>query len=171
MKKTCCANMHQTECWQSVWLIQHLLCFYMYRSISRARTERNNFTYHSLCFYQEMPFQIHRWTRNDVDDSTLMYSDESNSLHFGAIVRIIRLKATGDIIFIIDKASIIDYDSFSLNGTKYINDLCIYTTLRIPPSIISINYCWIREKVAYRLDEHILSICEFHIFPNILEST
>ncbi len=132
---------------------------------------KNQYTHHTLCFYQEVPFKVHHSTNNQVDDSALVYSDESNRAHLGIIVGIIRLKTTNEIIFIIDEAPFIGYDSFSLNGTEYINELFIYTMMPTPPRTISISYGSIREKIAYRKDENTNLFCEFHIFPNLQEST
>ena len=101
----------------------------------------------------------------------MIYSDEFNNFHLGIITDIIRLKATDDILFIIDEANFNDHDSFVLNGNEYINELFIYAILPTPPNTISIHYNSIKEKIAYKLDDNLSSLCEFHIFPNVLEST
>ncbi|CAF2896565.1 unnamed protein product [Rotaria sp. Silwood2] len=132
---------------------------------------KNQYTHHTLCFYKEVPFKVHHSSNNQVDDSALIYSDESNNLHLGLIVGIIQLKATSEIKFIIDTVQVTGYDSFSLNGTEYKNNLFIYTMMPTPPHTVSINYTSIREKVAYRKDANMNSLCEFYIFPNLLEST
>ncbi|CAF4195909.1 unnamed protein product [Rotaria magnacalcarata] len=114
---------------------------------------------------------VHRPSNSQVDDSALIYVDDSNNIRLGVIVGIIRLITTTNIIFIIDQAKIMDCDFFLLNGIKYINDLLVYTQFPTPPNTISIGYNSIIEKAAYRFDQHQNSICEFHLFPNLLEST
>ena len=81
------------------------------------------------------------------------------------------LTATSRVKFIIDKVHINGYDFFQYDGTEYINDLFVYANLPSPPETTSIDYDSIREKVAFRLDRNVSSLCEFHIFPNLLEST
>ncbi len=132
---------------------------------------KNQYTHHVLCFYREVPFRVHHSVDNQVDDSALIYSDESNNFHIGMIVGIIQLKTTGEIKFIIDEAEVLGCDSFSMNGVEYINELFIYAQRPTPPRTVSINYDAIREKVAYRKDKYLHSFCEFYSFPNLLEST
>jgi hypothetical protein len=129
------------------------------------------YTHHSLCFHQEVPFRIHRSTINQVDDSALIYSDQSNILHLGVIVGIVRLRTTDQVVFIIDKANIYGCDSFLLDGVEYMNDLFIDATLLMPRETASIKFEFIKKKVAYRVDENSSLICGFQIFPNLLEST
>ncbi|CAM4840057.1 unnamed protein product [Rotaria magnacalcarata] len=132
---------------------------------------KGQYTYHSLCFCEDVPLKVHRPSNSQVDDSALIYVDDSNNIRLGVIVGIIRLITTTNIIFIIDQAKIMDCDFFLLNGIKYINDLLVYTQFPTPPNTISIGYNSIIEKAAYRFDQHQNSICEFHLFPNLLEST
>jgi hypothetical protein len=132
---------------------------------------REQYTYHPFCFYRQVPFRVHNSTKNQVDDSALIYSDKLNNLHVGFIVAIIQLKATKEIKFIIDDAEIIGFDSFSHNGTQYMNDLFVNAVLPTPPKTISITYNSIKEKVSYRLEKNMNSFCEFYVFPNVLEST
>ncbi len=129
------------------------------------------YTHHSLCFHQEIPFRVHRSGTNQVDDSALIYSDQSNILHLGVIVGIIQLKTTGQVLFMIDKANIHGCDSFTLDGVQYSNDLFIDATLLMPRETVSIQFEYIKKKVAYRVDESSRSIRGFQIFPNVLEST
>ncbi|CAF1376494.1 unnamed protein product [Rotaria sordida] len=119
----------------------------------------------------EIPFRIHRSGTNQVDDSAVIYSDQSNTLHLGIIVGIVKLKTTDEIIFIIDKANINGCDSFKLDNIEYINDLYIDATLPMPRETISLKFEFIKRKVAYRIDENSRLICGFQIFPNVLEST
>ncbi len=132
---------------------------------------KNQYTHHTICFYQEVPFKVHRYIDNQVDDLAVIYSDESGNLHLGIIVGIIQLKRTNEIKFIIDEAEIYGYDSFSLNGAEYINNLFLYSMFPNPPHTTSVSYNSIKEKIAYRKDEIRHSIYEFFIFPNLLEST
>ena len=106
-----------------------------------------------------------------MEDSAVIYSDEFNNFHLGIITGIIRSEATGDILFIVDEANFGGHDSFILNGNEYINELFIYATLPSPPNTISIHYNLIKEKDAYRVDDNLNSLYEFHVFPNVLEST
>ena len=94
----------------------------------------------------------------------MIYSDELNNFHLGIITGIIRLKAIGGIEFIIDEANFNDHDSFVLNG----NEFFIYAILPTPPNTISNS---IKEKIEYKLNDNLNSLCEFHIFPNIVELT
>ena len=132
---------------------------------------KDQYTYYSMCFFKDVPFKARSTSNSQVDDSAVIYSDEFDNFHLGMIAGIIRLKATGDILFVIDEASFNGHDSFLLNGNKYINELFIYATLPTPPNTISIRYNSIKEKIAYRLYGNLNSLCEFHIFPNLLEST
>ncbi|CAF3819184.1 unnamed protein product [Rotaria sp. Silwood1] len=132
---------------------------------------KEQFTHYSLCFVKGVTFKVHCPTNKQVDDSALVYVDESDNIHLGVIAGIVKLKDTGNILFIVDEAKIIGYDSFLLNGTEYINDFFIFATLKTPRTTVSIHYDSIREKVAYRSDENLNSVWEFHLFPNRLEST
>jgi hypothetical protein len=67
-----------------------------------------------------------------MDDSVVIYSDQSNTFHLGIIVGIVKLKTTDEIIFITAKANVNGGDSFKLDGIEYINDLFIDATLLIP---------------------------------------
>ncbi|CAF1422199.1 unnamed protein product [Rotaria sordida] len=116
-------------------------------------------------------FKVHCPTNKQVDDSALVYVDESDNIHLGVIAGIVKLKHAGNILFIVDEAKIIAYDSFLLNGTEYINDFFIFAKLKNPRTTVSIHYDSIREKVAYRSGENLNSVWEFHLFPNRLEST
>ncbi|CAF1459034.1 unnamed protein product [Rotaria sp. Silwood1] len=132
---------------------------------------KKQFTHYSLCFVKGVTFKVHCPTNKQVDDSALVYVDESDNIHLGVIAGIVKLKDTGNILFIVDEAKIIGYDSFLLNGTEYINDFFIFATLKTPRTTVSIHYDSIREKVAYRSDENLNSVWEFHLFPNRQEST
>jgi hypothetical protein len=83
----------------------------------------------------------------------------------------VQLKATKDIIFIIDRADIIGFDSFSADRIEYVNGFLIYAKQSNPPNIVSINYNSIREKVGSRKDSQMKTFSEFHIFPNLVEET
>ncbi|CAF4541389.1 unnamed protein product, partial [Rotaria socialis] len=109
---------------------------------------KGQYTYYSLCFCEDVPFKVHRPSNSQVDDSALIYVDDSNNIRLGVIVGIIRLITTTNIIFIIDQAKIMDCDFFLLNGIKYINDLLVYTQFPTPPNTISIGYNSIIEKAA-----------------------
>lgn len=130
-----------------------------------------HFTYYSQCFVKGVPFQVHSPINKQVDDSALVYVDDSKNLHLGIIVGIVKLKSSSEVLFIIGKAKANGYDSFLLHGMGYKNDCFVYATFENPPQTVSINYKSIKEKVAYRLDDSHNSICEFHLFPNLLEST
>ncbi len=132
---------------------------------------KDQYSHHSLCFYRNVPFIIHHSTDKQVDNSAVIYSDHLNNLHIGIIIGIIQLKATKDLIFIIDQADIIGFDSFSAGGIEYINDFLGYAEHSSPPNIVSINYNSIREKVGYRKDSQMKTFSEFHIFPNLVEET
>jgi hypothetical protein len=132
---------------------------------------KDQYMHHSLCFYRNVPFTIHHSTHKQVDNSAVIYSDHLNNLHIGIIFGIIQLKATKDLIFIIDQADIIGFDSFSANGIEYVNDFLVYAKHSNPPNIVSINYNSIREKVGYRKDSQMKTFSEFHIFPNLVEET
>lgn len=132
---------------------------------------KEQFTYYSLCSVKGVQFKVHLVKSTQVDDSAVVYTDGFDDLHIGMIVGIIKLKHNDEILFIIDEAKINGYDFFLLNGTKYINNFFVFVTLKTPRNIVSIHYDSIQEKVAYRLDNCTDSICEFHLFPNRLEST
>ena len=132
---------------------------------------KDRYTYHNLCFYQEVPFKVHHGTSNQVDDSALIYVDRLDNHHIGFIMGIIRLKETKEIKFIMNEADIFGCDSLSLDRTQYINDLLIHAVMPTPRRTVSINYDSVREKVAYRRDENSTSRYVFHLFPNLLEST
>ncbi|CAF3015504.1 unnamed protein product [Rotaria socialis] len=132
---------------------------------------RGIFTHYSSYIAKDVAFKIHCPTNKQVDNSTVVYADESNNLHLGIIAGIVKLKHTDEILFIVDQAKISGYGSFSLNGTEYTNDFFIFAMLTKPRSIVSIHYNAIQEKVAYRLHEKLDSVFEFHLFPNRLEST
>ena len=132
---------------------------------------KDQLVHHSLCFYQGVPFKIHQSTNKQVDNSAVLYSDKWNNLRIGIIVGIIRLKVSNDLIFVIDQAQVLGNDSFSILGTKFINELCVYAKMPDPPNTNSITYDSIKEKVAYRMDRNKKQFYEFNIFPNLLEST
>jgi len=132
---------------------------------------KDQYTHYSLCFYRNVPFTIHHSTHKQVDNSAVIYSDHLNNLHIGIIIGIIQLKATKDLIFIIDEADIIGFDSFSADGIEYVNDFLVYAKHSNPPNIVSINSDSIKEKVGYRNDSQIKTFSEFHIFPNLVEET
>ncbi|CAM4787189.1 unnamed protein product [Rotaria magnacalcarata] len=90
-----------------------------------------------------------------------------STFNFESTVGIIQLKTTKDIIFIIDQAEIVGFDTFSLDRIEYVNDFLVYTKHSNPPTIISINYKSIKEKVAYRKDPKLKTLTEFYIFPNL----
>ncbi|CAM4781977.1 unnamed protein product [Rotaria magnacalcarata] len=94
-----------------------------------------------------------------------------STFNFESTVGIIQLKTTKDIIFIIDQAEIVGFDTFSLDRIEYVNDFLVYTKHSNPPTIISINYKSIKEKVAYRKDPKLKTLTEFYIFPNLVEDT
>jgi len=131
---------------------------------------KSQYTHHALCFYQIVLFKIHHSIDNQVDDLASLYSDESNNLHIDILVGTIQLKTTHKIKFIIDDEAEISNDhSFSIDGTKYRNELFIYAKRPTPSLTIFISYDVIREKVVYKKDEYLNSFCEFHLFPNLLE--
>ncbi|CAF2862287.1 unnamed protein product [Rotaria sp. Silwood2] len=132
---------------------------------------KGQFIHYSSCVVQGVPFKVHCPTNKQVDDCAVVYVDESKDLRLGIIVGIVKLKHTGEILFMVDEAKISGYDSFFLNGKEYVNHFFIFSKLANPRSTVSIRYNSIREKVAYRLDENFSSICEFYLFPNRLEST
>jgi hypothetical protein len=132
---------------------------------------KDQYKHHSLCFYRNVPFTTHHSTHKQVDNSAVIYSDHLNNLHIGIIIGIIQLKATKDLIFIIDQSDIIGFDSFSVDGIEYVNDFLVYAKHSNPPNIVSINYNSIREKVGYRKDSQMKTFSEFHIFPNLVEKT
>lgn len=84
---------------------------------------------------------------------------------------IIQLKTTKDIIFIIDQAEIVGFDTFSLDQIEYVNDFLVYAKHSNPPTIVSISYKSIKEKVAYRKNSKVKTSTEFYIFPNLVEDT
>ena len=106
-----------------------------------------------------------------MDNSTAIYFDHFNNLHIGIIIGIVQLKTTKDIIFIIDQAEIVGFDTFSLDRIEYVNDFLVYAKHSNPPSIVSINYKSIKEKVVYRKDPKVKTSTEFDIFPNLVEDT
>jgi hypothetical protein len=71
---------------------------------------KDQYSHHSLCFYRNVPFAIHHSTHKQVDNSAVIYYDHLNNLHIGIIIGIIQLKATKDLIFIIDQADITGFD-------------------------------------------------------------
>jgi hypothetical protein len=132
---------------------------------------KDQYSHHSLCFYRNVPFTIQHSTHKQVDNSAVIYSDHLNNLHIGIIIGIIQLRATKDLIFIIDQADIIGFDSFSLDGIEYVNDFLVYAKHSNPPNIVSINSNSIREKVGYKKDSKTRTFSEFYIFPNLVEET
>ena len=129
------------------------------------------YSHHSLCFYRNVPFTIHRSTHKQVDNSAAIYSDHLNNLHIGIIIGIIQLKPANNLIFIIDQADIMGFDSFSADGIQYVNDFLVYAKHSSPPNMVSIGYNSIREKVAYRKDAKMNAFSQFYIFPNLVEET
>ncbi|CAM4985947.1 unnamed protein product [Rotaria socialis] len=132
---------------------------------------KDQYTHHSTCFYQNVAFAVHHSKHTQVDNSAVIYFDHFNNLHIGIIMGIIQLKTTKDIIFIIDKAEIVGFDTFSLDQIEYVNDFLVYAKHSNPPTIVSIGYKTIKEKVAYRKDPKVKTSTEFYIFPNLVEDT
>ena len=132
---------------------------------------RDQYTQHSTCFYRNVAFTVHHSTHTQVDNSAVIYFDHFNNLHIGIIIGIIQLKTTKDIIFIIDQAEIVGFDTFSLDQIEYVNDFLAYAKHLNPPTIVSINYKSIKQKVAYRKDPKVKTSTEFYLFPNLVEDT
>ena len=140
-------------------------------SYLKATYGEGEYVHHSLYFHHGIPFTVHRSCASQIDDSAVMYTDDSNTLYIGIIVGIIRLKRNSQVLFLVEKSKIHGYDAFSLDNIQYINDFSIDTTTIMPPEIISLKFESIKQKVAYRVNENTTTICGFHIFPNLLEST
>ena len=131
---------------------------------------KEQYTHYTICLFKETPFKVRSMNNSRVEDSIVIYSDGFNNFHPAIITGIIRLKATGSILFFVDEANFGGHGPLVLNGNEYINELFIYATLPSPPSTISIHYNLITEEIAYRVDDNLNSLYEFHAFPNILES-
>ncbi|CAF2093187.1 unnamed protein product, partial [Rotaria magnacalcarata] len=131
---------------------------------------KDQYTHYSTCFYRNVAFTVHHSKHTQVDNSTVIYFDHFNNLHIGIIIGIIQLKTTKDIIFIIDQAEIVGFDTFSLDQIEYVNDFLVYAKHSNPPTIVSIGYKTIKEKVAYRKDPKVKTSAEFYIFPNLVEN-
>ena len=132
---------------------------------------KEQYIHYTICFLKETPFKVRSMNNSQVVDSAVIYSGEFNNFHPGIITGIVRLKATGNILFIVDEANFGGHDSMVLNGNAYINELFIYATLPSPLNTISIHYNLIKEKITYRVEDNLNSLYKFHAFPNILEST
>lgn len=132
---------------------------------------KGQYFHYSSCVVQSVLFKVHSPKNKQVDDCAVLYVNECQNLRLGIIIGIIKLKLTGEILFIVDEAIVSGYDSFDLDRQAYKNEFCIFAKLAKPRQIISIRYNSIKEKVAYRFDENLNYICEFYLFPNRLEST
>lgn len=132
---------------------------------------KDQYTYHSTCFYRIVTFTVQHSTHKQVDNATVTYFDHFNNLQIGIIIGIIQLKATKDIIFIINQADIVGFDIFSLDRIEYFNGFLVYAKHTNLPTIVSINYKSVRAKVAYRKDPKVKTSTEFYIFPNPVEDT
>lgn len=47
---------------------------------------KDQYTYHSACFYRNVAFTVHHSTRKQVDNSAVIYSDHFNNLHLVIII-------------------------------------------------------------------------------------
>ena len=75
-----------------------------------------------------------------------------------------------EIKLIVNEAEMFGYESLSLGGTQYINDLFIYAVMPTPPRTVSISYDSIKEKVACRRDENSSTRYIYCLFPNLFGS-